>query len=181
MTRHVFASFLLFTALALAATPALANRDAVHFGSDIEVPQGSSVHDAVCFFCSVHAQGAVDHDAVVFFGNIHIASHASHDVVNFFGDVTADDNASIGHDLVSFFGVVHLGQNVLVGNDVVAMFGSLHASNSVSVGKDRVVQPAWLLWIPLLIVGLVVVLVVREVRDYRQRQLFSGYQVPPKQ
>src|SRR6201993_1124970 len=104
MTQRLFSAFVLSSALLLAATPAHADKDAVQFGSNIVVPEGQSVHDAVCFFCSVNAKGDIDHDVVVFFGNIHISNHANHDVVNFFGNVHLDDNASITHDLVNFFG-----------------------------------------------------------------------------
>ena len=123
MTQRLFSALLLFCALLLAATPARADKDAVQFGSNIVVPEGHSVHDAVCFFCSVNATGDIDHDVVVFFGNVHIAKQSKHDVVVFFGTLRADDNAAIGHDVVNFFGSVHLGENVTVGNDVVVMFG----------------------------------------------------------
>ncbi|MFZ0743040.1 MAG: hypothetical protein WAM85_01475 [Terracidiphilus sp.] len=179
MSHRFLTGFLLSAALAFAAIPAHANRDDVQFGSNIVVPQGASVHDAICFFCSVNAQGTIDHDVVVFFGNVHIAGHANHDVVSFFGNVRADDNATITHDLVSFFGVIHLGQNVSVGNDMVAMFGAVNAADSSSVGGNRVVQPAWVLWIPLMILGSLIAFLVSIARNYRRRQMFSGYPYPP--
>ena len=73
MTQRLLSALLLFSALLLASTPAHADKDAVQFGSNIVVPEGQSVHDAVCFFCSVNAKGDIDHDVVVFFGNVHIA------------------------------------------------------------------------------------------------------------
>lgn len=168
--------------LALAALPARADRDQVQFGTNIVVPAGSSVHDAVCFFCSVNAQGPIDHDVVVFFGDIHIAGHANHDVVNFFGTVRADDNASISHDLVSMVGSIRLGENVSVGNDMVAMFGGVHAADSVTVGGNRVVEPFWLLLIPLVIVGGIISLIVNAVRNFRHRQLMAAaYAYQPQQ
>jgi hypothetical protein len=180
MIHRTLALCLFLAAFVFAATPARANRDAVQFGSNITVAPDSSVHDAVCFFCSVNAQGTIDHDVVVFFGNIHIAGHANHEVVNFFGNIKADDNAVIGHDMVSMFGSIRLGENVSVGNDLVAMFGSLHASDSATVGRDRVVQPGWILWIPLLILGTIIVLVVREIRAWRRRQILAAYSFPPQ-
>ena len=57
MSHRILACSLLSAALVFAATPAHADRDAVQFGSNINVPQGESVHDAVCFFCSVNAAG----------------------------------------------------------------------------------------------------------------------------
>ncbi len=62
---------LLAPVFAVAATPAHANQDAVHFGSNIDIPADSAVHDAVCFFCSVNV-GKVNGDVVVFFGSMHM-------------------------------------------------------------------------------------------------------------
>ncbi|HET6169167.1 MAG TPA: hypothetical protein VFE01_03255 [Terracidiphilus sp.] len=179
MSHRFFTNFLLSAALVFAAVPAHANRDEVQFGSNIVVPPGSSIHDAVCFFCSVDGQGTLDHDVVVFFGNVHIAGHANHDVVDFFGDVRLDENATISHDLVSMLGSVHLGENASIGNDMVAMFGSVYTADSASVGGNRVVQPAWLLMIPLIILGSIVAFIVSLYRSYRRRQMFSGYPYPP--
>jgi len=181
MNKRILALCLLGAAFAVASTPARADRDAVSFGTNIHVSRDATVHDAVCFFCSVNAEGEVEGDIVVFFGNIHIGSAAHHDVVNFFGKVTADDGASIGQDLVSFFGVVRLGENVTVGKDMVAMFGSVRAPASVNVGNERVIQPGWVLWVPLLIICSIVILVVREYRAYRRRLFLRGYPMPPRQ
>ena len=140
---------LLGAALAAAATPAYANQDAVQFGTNIHVAREATVHDAVCFFCSVNVEGEVQ------------------------------DGVSIRQDLVSFFGVIRLGENVSVGKDMVAMFGSVHAPESVTVGKDRVVQSSWILFGPLILVGLIVILIVYEYRAYRRRLLLRGYHLPP--
>jgi hypothetical protein len=75
---------------------------------------------------------------------------------------------------------VRLGENVRVGQDLVAMFGSLRSPDSVTVGKDRVVQPAWVLFGPLIFVGLIVILIVHEIRAYRRRVLMRGYNFPPR-
>ncbi len=178
MTQRVFSALLLATALLVAATPAYANKDAVQFGSDIVVPEGQSIHDAVCFFCSVNAKGTVDHDVVVFFGSVHIAHESKHDVVVFFGTVRADDDASIGNDLVNFFGSVRLGENSTVGNDVVVMFGGLHAADSANIVGNRVAQPIWVFWTPLIVLGLIITLIVREVRS-RRRMAYLAYGYPP--
>jgi len=164
---------------ALAAVPARANNDAVQFGSDIYVAPGSSIHDAVCFFCSVNAQGSVDHDIVVFFGNVHIAGRSNHDVVNFFGNVRVDNDGIIAHDLVSFFGGVRLGDSVSVGNDMVVMFGSVRASNSAIIAGNRVFQPVWVLLIPFLILGGIIYAIVIGVRSFRSRRLYAAYPFPP--
>lgn len=179
MIKPTLAICLLGAVFAAAATPAYASRDQVHFFSNIEVDHDSSVHDAVCFFCNVDNEGEVEGDTVVFFGNVHVAGKSDHDVVNFFGEVTADDDAQIGGDLVSFFGGVRLGQNVTVGKDMVSMFGITHVPDSVSVGQDRVVMPFFVLSAPLILVGLVVILIVRQVRAYRRRQFMNMYNLPP--
>ena len=178
MKRCLFYVCMLAVALAVFALPAHANRDAVQFGSTIHVPRDGSVHDAVCFFCSVEAEGTVEGDIVVFFGDVHIATAANHDVVNFFGEIRADDNAHIGNDMVSMFGFIRLGEDVSVGKDLVAMFGRLRAPDSVNVGGDRVVQPGWVFWGPLLVFAVVIIVVVREFRHHRRRQ-YMRYPYPP--
>jgi hypothetical protein len=155
------------------ATPAQAEEDIVEFGSHITVPQKDTVHDAVCFFCSVDVDGTVHGDIVVFFGSVHIRGHANHDVVNFFGDVTAADDSSIGHDMVNFFGAVRLGQNVTVGQDAVVMFGDLRAAPSVSFGHTRVVEPGWIFWGPFAAIGLAIYFVAHEARNYRRRRILG--------
>ena len=179
MTRRLFSALLVFTALLFSAIPARADKDAVQFGDNIVVAEGQSIHDAVCFFCSVNARGDIDHDVVVFFGNVHIAHQSRHDVVVFFGSLRTDDNAAIGHDVVNFFGNVHLGENVTVGNDLVVMFGGLRAADSANITGTRFAQPVWVFWTPLLVLGLIIVLVVREIRAFRRRQYLAAYGYPP--
>lgn len=176
MRLRLFALILLAAAFAL---PARADNDVVQFGSTIHVAPGETVHDAVCFFCSVDNRGTVQGDIVVFFGDVHLAGTADHDVVNFFGSVRAEDNSSIGQDLVNFFGAIRLGENVTVGKDMVSMFGSYHGASTATNGGDRVIQPAWLFWGPLLLVILVVYFAVHELRGYRRRMYLRGYPMPP--
>lgn len=179
MTQRLFSAFLLASALFLAATPAHAEKDRVQFGSNIVVPEGQSIHDAVCFFCSVNAKGDIDHDVVVFFGNVHISHESKHDVVVFFGTVQADDDAAIGHDLVNFFGTTRLGEDVSVGGDAVVMFGGLDTADSVNIAGSRVSQPIWVFWTPLIVLGLIITLIVHEVRTYRRRRYFATYGYAP--
>lgn len=179
MTQRPFSALLLFAALLLAATPARANKDAVQFGSNIVVPEGQSIHDAVCFFCSVNAKGDIDHDVVVFFGNVHISHQSKHDVVVFFGTVRADDDAAIGHDVVNFFGHVRLGENATVGNDLVVMFGALSAADTANIAGSRIAQPIWVFWTPMIILGLIIGIIVREVRAAQRRRYFAAYGYPP--
>ena len=171
---------LLSAAIAVFALPAHASKDVVQFGSNIEIAPESTVHDTVCFFCSVNDRGSVDGDIVVFFGNVHIEGHANHDVVNFFGNVTAADNANVGQNLVSLFGGVRLGENVSIGKDMVAMFGGVRRASSVTVAGDRVIQPGWLFWGPLLILILIISVIVREIRAQRRRHYMRGYPFPPR-
>ena len=161
--------------LALLTVPARASQDAVQFGNSIEVPEGSSIQDAVCFFCSVNAKGSVNGDVVVFFGNARIDGHANHDVVVFFGDVKVADDASIGEDMVNFFGSTHLGNHATIGQDAVAMFGSMHTADSAKIGGDRVVQPGWIFWLPFLLICGGVSFAVREFRWQRRRRMLRGY------
>lgn len=166
--------FLLLLA-GFAAAPARAEQDVVHFGSSIEVPANDSIHDAVCFFCSVKAQGTVRGDIVVFFGSVEINGHADHDVVDFFGDVNAADDTSIGHSLVNFFGSVQLGEHVQVGQDTVVMFGDLRSASTASFGGDRVYEPGWIFWIPFLLIAGGISFVVHEFHEARRRRYLRGY------
>ena len=183
MIRKLSVLVLALASLAAFPTLALANADAVQFGEKIHATAANPVHDAVCFFCSVDIDqdAHITGDIVVFFGDVHISGAAQHDVVNFFGNVKADDNASIGHDLVSMFGGVRLGQDVTVGGDMVAMFGAVHQADSVTVRKDRVVQPAWLFFLPLALLGCLIVWIVSSVRARRRHRwmMMQGYPPPP--
>ncbi len=180
MRLRLLIPILIAVALGASSPAAFANKDNVQFGSNIRVAPGETIHDAVCFFCSVDNRGTVEGDIVVFFGSVRIDGKANHDVVNFFGNVTAADGASIGQDLVKFFGTVRLGDNVNVGKDIVCMFADFHAGDNVTNGGYRVVQPPWLFWTPLFILTLIIVVVVREIRHSRRRRMFmAGYPMQP--
>jgi hypothetical protein len=163
--------------LLAAALPAWAARDVVHFGSSIDVAKGETIHDGVCFFCSVNLKGTVRGDLVVFFGDVRIDGSADHDVVSFFGHVKAADATSIGHDLVNFFGGVDLGRNATVGQDAVVLFGQMRAADSASVGGDRVQEAAWVFWIPFLLIAGGVFFAARELRWMRRRRLLRGFRL----
>ena len=181
MHRRFLALCLFGAALAVVASPARAEDDAVQFFNNIEVTPDAPVNDAVCFFCNVEARGDVRGDIVVFFGNVRLDGQAHQDVVNFFGSVTAADNSAIGGDLVSFFGSVRLGENVRVNQDLVAMFGTVQTPASVSIGQDHVVFSPWIFFGPLLIIFLIVFVIVHEVRAYRYRRFAQAYPLPPRQ
>jgi hypothetical protein len=170
----------ILAAVVLGAIPAHADNDRVQFGSNIRVAPDETIHDAVCFFCSVDDRGTVNGDIVVFFGSVRLDGKANHDVVNFFGSVNAGEGASIGEDLVKFFGTVRLADNVTVGKDIVCLFASFRAGDNVTNGGDRVVQPPWLFWTPLLVFFIIITVVVREIRHSRRRRLFiAGYPMQP--
>lgn len=170
-----FGVWLLGALLLGAAAPAYANHDTVQFFRDIDVSADSPVHDAVCFFCSVHVEGEVTGDIVVFFGSVRIRGEAQHDVVSFFGNISAADDSTIAHDTVSFFGHVRLGENVTVGHDLVSLFGAVYAPASVHVGGDRVVFLGWILSVPLIVLILALIVIVREFRAHRMRMAAQGY------
>lgn len=177
--RALFFSLLL-SIFALVPVRAHANDDAVQFGSDITATADHPLHDAVCFFCSVHADGEVTGDIVVFFGGVHINGTAHRDVVNFFGRTRLDDNAVIERDLINFFGSVRAGENAQVGGSLVIMFGNLRAPASFTIGKDRFVLPGWVLWIPFIIFASIIIVIVRVFRAWQwRRSMYAGYPVPP--
>lgn len=166
---------ILIALMGLMVKPARAAQDMVQFGSTIEVPKDGSIHDAVCFFCSVNVHGTVRGDTVVFFGNVRIDGQTDHDVVVFFGDVDAAANTSIAHNVVNFFGRVRLGENATIGQDTVVMFGSLETAESASIGGNRVVQPGVVFWVPFLVIVLGVYFIVHEVRGRRRMRMLRGY------
>jgi hypothetical protein len=181
MRPRLLATILLAAAVGASAIPAFADKDNVQFGSTIRVSPGETVHDTICFFCSVDDRGTINGDVVVFFGDVRIDGKANHDVVNFFGDVTASEGSSIGQDLVKFFGSVRLGDNVTVGKDIVCMFADFRAGENVTNGGDRVVQPPWLFWTPLLVLMLILFVIVHEIRQSRRRRMYmAGYPFPPQ-
>jgi hypothetical protein len=176
----IFFSLLLLPIFLVAPARALANDDAVQFGSDITASPDHPIHDAVCFFCSVHAEGEVTGDIVVFFGDVHLNGTAHGDVVNFFGRTRLGDNAIVHGDLVKFFGSVRAGENAQAAKDLVIIFGSLRAPGSFSVGKDRFVMPGWVLWIPFIIFASIVIVIVRAFRAWQwRRNMYAGYPVAP--
>lgn len=179
--RRILGVFVVAAALlAAAAIPAHADQDQVQFFHNIEITPDTPAHDAICFFCNVHADGEVTGDIVVFFGSVRLNGHAHHDVVNFFGHITAADNSSIGGDAVSFFGGVRLGENAHVAKDVVCIFGSAHVPPSASIGGDQVGIPGLILYGPAIVIFLIVWAIVREVRCGQRRRWMASYPYPPQ-
>lgn len=170
---------LISAATLLSPARAYASRDLVQFGSDIVVPKGQAIHDAICFFCSVTVEGTAEHDLVVFFGSAQIDGESKHDIVNFFGDVRVGPGAHVGHDVVNFFGTTRLGENASVGNDLVILFGDLRAADSATITGNKVIQPFFLILIPLGILAALIFGFIAFIHWLR-RPPYPMYPLPPR-
>jgi hypothetical protein len=162
------------TAFLGVAVPARADSNSVQFFTDLRVQQGKPVENAVCFFCSVHAEGEVNGNLVILFGNAHINSTVHQNVVSIFSSVTALPNANIDQNLVNIFGSVRLGDSAHVGQNVVAMFGVTEFAPSAAVDGNRVIFPFWLFGIPTVLFGLLIYVIVRAVRERRMRRAWMA-------
>ena len=164
-------------ALLLVAPPAHAqDNNSVQFFTDLRVDPGKPVENAVCLFCSVHAEGEINGNLVVIFGNAHIGTAVHQNVVSIFSSVTAAPNASIEQNVVNIFGKVRLGDGAHVGQNIVALFGATQFAPSSVVDGNRVIMPFWLFGIPTLLIGLVIYVIVREVRERRYRRQWMASQ-----
>jgi hypothetical protein len=167
-------------ALLFFAAPAGAESNSVQFFTDLRVAPDKPVENAVCFFCSVHAEGEINGNLVILFGNAHVASTVHQNVVSIFSSVTALPNASIDQNVVNIFGKVRLGDGAHVGQNVVAMFGATQLAPSATIDGNRVIFPFWLFGIPALVVGLVIYVIVRELRERRFRREWMASQATPR-
>ena len=158
------------------AVPARADNNSVQFFTDLRVAPDKPVENAVCFFCSVHADGDVNGNLVILFGNAHIGSTVHQNVVSIFSSVTALPNASIDQNLVNIFGKVRLGDSTHVGQNVVAMFGSTEFAPSATIDGNRVIFPFWIFGIPAVLLGLLIYVLVRELRERRMRRAWMASQ-----
>lgn len=179
MRKRLLTFFFAAAALAALSLPARADGDQVQFGHGIHVDKDAEVHDAVCFFCSVHAEGRVNGDIVVLFGNVHLSGDAQHDLVNIFGKTTIEDGASVEGDTVNVFGGVRVGENVTLGKDLAVIFGSLRTANSVTIRGDRTFLPGYIFFGPLGLILLVIFVLVHELRAYRRRVAMRNFPIPP--
>ncbi len=163
-------------ALLFMATPARADSNSIQFFTDLRVEPDKPVENAVCFFCSVHAEGEINGNLVILFGNAHISSAVHQNVVSIFSSVNAQSDASIEQNLVNIFGKVRLGDNAHVGQNVVALFGMTEFSPSSVIDGNRVLLPFWVFGIPTLLFGLVIYVIVRELRERRYRRQWMASQ-----
>jgi hypothetical protein len=146
---------LVLTLLFAFVLPASAS-DEVHFLQNIQISEDSTIHDVVCFLCSVEAKGDVQGDIVVFGGSLQLKGNAHRDVVVFAGNVNMGAEATIGRDLVIFG-------------------GQLNAGSHAMINGDRVIFPAWIfLFIFLVLFAMVwgVYLLIRWLVD-RGRPAYS--------
>lgn len=153
MLRRVSAvcAFLLLCASAAFAQ----SRDEVRFGQDVTVPGEQTVHNIVCFLCSVHVDGAVHGDIVVFAGNVYLNGAAHGDVVDFGGHVTLTSNAGVGRGVVVFG-------------------GRLNQDPGSTIGRDTVVFPP-VIFLPIILVIAAMVAAVVFVLRYLFRRSSSPY------
>jgi hypothetical protein len=157
-------SLLLATVLLmLACTPAFARSggdDRVSVGSDITVPDGESVGDIACAFCTVRVHGEVRGDVATFLGSIKV-----------------DEGRNISGDVASLGGDLELGQDASVGGDVAIAAGEVRQGSGAAIRGQQTVLPGrfWLLlpFGPLLILAGLIWLVVWIVR--RNRYQFPVY------
>jgi hypothetical protein len=136
----------------------------VAFGRTIDVAEGETASDVVCFFCTIRVHGDVA-------GNL----------VAFFGSVDVDPDRSIQGDVVVFGGKLALANDSRVGGDLVVYGGDLEQAGSATVKGSRVVMggAGWLLLVlvPFLIPIGFIWLIVYLVR--RNRYRFPAYPPPP--
>ena len=174
----MYARLLSFTLCAAAllgvAVPARADSNSVQFFTDLRVAPDKPVENAVCFFCSVHADGEVNGNLVILFGNAQINSTVHQNVVSIFSSVTALPNANIDQNLVNIFGSVRLGESAHVAQNVVAMFGVTEFAPSATVDGNRVIFPFWIFCIPAVLFGLMIYVIVRALRERRMRKAWMA-------
>jgi hypothetical protein len=151
----VCAFLLLFASAAFAQS-----RDEVRFGQDVTVPSEQTVHDVVCFLCSVHVDGAVHGDIVVLAGNVYLNGAVHGDVVDFGGHVTLTSVASVGHEVVVFG-------------------GRLNQDPASTIGRDTVVFPP-VIFLPIILVIAAMIVGVILVLRYLFRRGSSPYPATPR-
>jgi hypothetical protein len=157
---------LLSALLALSLTlPAFARRshgsnDRASFGSDITIPEGDTVGDVACAFCSVHIHGDVTGDVAVAFGS-----------------VTVDPGRTISGDTAILKGDLYLGEGSTVHGDLAMMAGSDHLADGATINGSRAIIPeplgTLILLAPLFILIGIIWLIVYLVR--RNRYRFPAY------
>jgi hypothetical protein len=174
------ARLLTFTLCAAAflsvAAPARAQNDRVQFFSNIHVGPNDTAGNAVCFFCSVDAEGPVNGNIVAFFSHVSVHSTVDQNVVSFFSKMNVLPGSTVHQNLVTMFGSVRVENGAHVDQNAVTMFGSFYAADSASIDGNRVYFPFWFFGIPALLLGLVIYVIVRELRERRYRRQWMASQ-----
>lgn len=167
MMRCIALLPLLAAVLLSVVVPARAGeKDAVHIAQMLQIPAGESVDDAVCIFCSIHADGTVKGDLVTVFGSVELSGRAEHDLVSVFGNVQAEKNAEVGGDLVSILGRASLSDGTMVRKDLVSVFGKLSVADSSMVGGERVRVGIWFGGLPALMCFVILLFLVLAIRSH---------------
>ena len=168
--RQCLLSASLLAALTLPAF-AKGDNDRVAVGSEITVPEGQSVGDIACAFCSVHISGEVTGDVAVFMGS-----------------VTVDPGHSIAGDTAIVAGDLNLGDGSTVNGDVAIVAGNANLAEGASIHGSRAIIPpplgTLILLSPFLVLGSIIWLIVYLVRRSRYRfpvyPQGRGIQPPPQ-
>ena len=160
MRRQLLSLALLLIALAPLPAFAKGDNDRVSIGSDITVPEGETVGDLVCVFCSVRVHGDVSGDAVVLLGGLIVDSgrRINGDAAVIGGDLTLADGAEIGGDV-----------SVVAGDANLASGATIHGSRTVMPGRLWLLVP----FAPLLILIGIIWLIIHFTR--RRRYQFPVY------
>ncbi|HMH13816.1 MAG TPA: hypothetical protein VK578_11980 [Edaphobacter sp.] len=160
MRRQLLSVALLLTMLAPLPAFAKGNNDRASVGSDINIPEGETVGDVACVFCSVHVHGDVSGDAAVVLGNLVIDP----------GHKVNGDAAIVGGDLT-------MGEGSVIGGDVAVVAGDANLASDAMIHGSRTIMPGrlWLLvpFAPLIILIGIIWLIVHFIR--RRRYQFPVY------
>jgi hypothetical protein len=160
MRRQLLSVALLLMTLAPLPAFAKGDNDRVSIGSDITIPEGETVGDVACVFCSVHVHGDVSGDVAVVLGSLTVDSdrkiHGDAAIVG--GDLNLADGAEIGGDAA-----------IVAGDANVASGATIHGSRAVLPGRLWLLVP----FAPLLILIGIIWLIVHFTR--RRRYQFPVY------
>jgi cytoskeletal protein CcmA (bactofilin family) len=158
-TRYILSAALLLTLPAF-ARGSHGDNDRASFGSPIVVPEGQSVADVACAFCSVHIRGEVTGDVAVFMGS-----------------VSVEPGHSIAGDAAIAAGDLNLGEGSMVNGDVAIVGGDAKLAEGAMIHGSRSIIPpplgTLILLSPLLILAGIIWLIVYLIR--RSRYRFPAY------
>ncbi len=139
------------------------DHDEVAFGRTIDIGDGETASNVVCFFCTIRVHGEVAGDMVAMFGSVNVDADRSirGDVVVFGGKLTLENDARIGGDLVVYGGDLDQAGSATV-----------HGSHFVMAGSGWLLLALMPFLIPIGFVWLIVYLVRRN------RYRFPAYPPP---